>query len=223
VLGHAHRQHVAVEADRAGRQLGDGGHARPQALRGELPHEGTVLLQVLTDPLDLHAAPLGGGRGRQQRQGVEHRGGLATEGVEAGDGVAERRHRRVAEQGEQLALDGLAHDVLPAARLLVDVGVVQPDDVDQQALREPVLAHDRGGQLAPGLRQLQVPVALDGQQAVALHPGDRLADRRAALVQPLGDAGAEGDDPLLLQLEDRPEVHLRGVDEVVHWSPPCRP
>ena len=64
--------------------------------------------------------------------------------------------------------------------------------------------------------QLQVPVALDGQQAVALHAGHRLAHRGAALVQPLGDPGPQRDDALLLQLEDRPEVHLGGVDQVVH-------
>src|SRR3954468_796715 len=38
----------------------------------------------------------------------------------------------------------------------------------------------------------------------------------AALVEPLRDARAQRDDPLFLQLEDRPEVHLGGVDEVVH-------
>src|SRR3712207_8709092 len=55
--------------------------------------------------------------------------------LQSRDGIAERGHRRVAQQRQQLALDVLAHDVLPAARLLVDVGVVQADDVDQQALR----------------------------------------------------------------------------------------
>ena len=59
-----------------------------------------------------------------------------------------------------------------------------------------------------------MPVALDGQQAVALHPGHGLADRRPALVQPLGDARAQRDDALLHELVDGPEVHLGGVDQV---------
>ena len=67
---------------------------------------------------------------------------------------------------------------------------------------------------APVGRELQVAVALDGQQPVALHPRHGLADRRAALAEPLGDAGAKRDDTLLLQLEDGPEVHLGGVDQV---------
>ena len=66
------------------------------------------------------------------------------------------------------------------------------------------------------LGELEVPVALDGEQAVALHPGHRLGDGRAALVQPLGDAGAQRDDALLHELVDRAEVHLGGVDQVAH-------
>ena len=68
---------------------------------------------------------------------------------------------------------------------------------------------------AAELGQRQVPVALDGEQAVALHPGHGLADGRAALVQPLGDAGAQRRHPLLFQLEDGAQVHLGGVDQVV--------
>jgi len=40
-----------------------------------------------------------------------------------------------------------------------------------------------------------VPVALDDEQAVALHPGDGLADGGAALVQSLGDPGTLGTTP----------------------------
>ena len=93
---------------------------------------------------------------------------------------------------------------------------VEADDVDEQALGEPVLAHHPGRQRAALVGELQVPVALDGEQPVALHPGHRLAHRRAGLVEPLGDPGAQRDDALLLELEDRAEVHLRGVDEVAH-------
>ena len=93
---------------------------------------------------------------------------------------------------------------------------VEADHVDEQPLGEPVLAHHPGRQARALVGELEVPVALDGEQAVALHPGHRLADRRAALVQPLGDPGAQRDDALLLQLVDGPEVHLGGVDQVAH-------
>src|SRR3712207_719113 len=94
--------------------------------------------------------------------------------------------------------------------------------VHQQALGQAVLAHDGGGQLTALVRELQVTVALDAEQTVALHAGHRLAHRGTALVQALGDPGAQRDDPLLLEFEDRPEVHLGRVDEVVHSTPPCR-
>ena len=73
--------------------------------------------------------------------------------------------------------------------------------------------------------ELEVAVALDGEQAVALHPGHGLRDGRTALVQPLGDPGAQRDDALLDQLVDGPEVHLGGVDQVAHprHSPPSTP
>ena len=63
-----------------------------------------------------------------------------------------------------------------------------------------------------------MPVALDGEQAVALHPGDRLADRGAALVQALGDPGAQRRHAFLFELEDGAQVHLGGVDEIIHGA-----
>ena len=93
---------------------------------------------------------------------------------------------------------------------------VQPDHVGEQPLGEPVLAHHPGREPRALVGELEVPVALDGEQAVALHPGHGLADRRAALVQPLGDPGAQRHDALLDQLVDGAEVHLGGVDQVAH-------
>ena len=92
----------------------------------------------------------------------------------------------------------------------------QTEHLDEQAFGDAVLAHDLGGVLAAAGGELQVAVARHGEQAVALHPGDGLGDRGAALAQALGDPGAQGDDPLLLELEHRAEVHLRGVDEIAH-------
>ena len=64
--------------------------------------------------------------------------------------------------------------------------------------------------------ELEVAVAREREQAVALHPGHGLRHGRARVAEALGDTGAQGDDPLLLELEDRLEVHLGGVDQVRH-------
>ena len=53
----------------------------------------------------------------------------------------------------------------------------RPIDVDQQPLGQPVLAHHPGGLGAPVGAELEVAVAADVQQAVALHPGHGLATR----------------------------------------------
>ena len=66
----------------------------------------------------------------------------------------------------------------------------------------------------PSVGELEVAVALDGEQAVALHPGHGLGDGRAPGAEPLGDPGAQRHDALLLELVDGPEVHLGGVDQV---------
>ena len=126
------------------------------------------------------------------------------------------------EQLVDLLLHRLAHHVLPPARLLVGLLVGHADDVDQQQFGESVLAHDRDRLGAARLGERKMAVALDGQQAVALHPGHRLAHGRTALVQPLGDAGAQRRHTLLLQLEDGAQIHLGRVDEIIHSRRPSR-
>jgi hypothetical protein len=77
-----------------------------------------------------------------------------------------------------------------------------------------MLAHD-GDRLAASLvGQLQASIVSNVDEAVPLHSGHRLADRGAALVEPFGDAGAEGDDPLLFELIHGPQVHLGRVYEL---------
>ncbi|SCD91838.1 hypothetical protein GA0115252_124046 [Streptomyces sp. DfronAA-171] len=125
----------------------------------------------------------------------------------------------MAQEVEDAALDRFAHDVLPATRLGVDLLPLQADDVDEEALGEPVLAHDPGGEAAALLGQLQVAVAGDGDEAVPFHARHRLADGGAALVEPLRDAGAHGHHTFLLQFEDGAEIHLRGVDQSGHPCP----
>jgi len=96
----------------------------------------------------------------------------------------------------------------------MDLLPLQADDVHQQALGDAVLAHHPCRQLPTTLGELQVAVVRDLQQAVALHPRHRLAHGGAALLQPLRDPGAHGDDALLLEFEDGAQVHLSRIDQV---------
>ena len=115
-----------------------------------------------------------------------------------------------------LPLDVLGDDVLPPAGLVVDLLPVEPDHVDQQPLRQPVLPHHPGRPGPALVGQLQMTVALHVHEVVPLHPGHRLRDGRTALMQPLGDPGPERDDALLLELVDGAKVHLGRVDQVAH-------
>ncbi len=85
--------------------------------------------------------------GEPDQADVVEAGRADAEIRQARDGIAERRGGGVVEHLDQTALDILAHHVLPAARLGVDVLPRQPDHVDEQPLGQPVLAHhgDRRG------------------------------------------------------------------------------
>ena len=64
--------------------------------------------------------------------------------------------------------------------------------------------------------QFQVPVTGDVQQAVALHPGDGLAHRGSALLETLGDARTQRHYALFFEVVDGAQVHLGGIDQIVH-------
>ena len=121
--------------------------------------------------------------------------GLPSEGqaelVQAGDGVAVRADQRLVEQREDPALDRLAHHVLPAAGLDVQSSHSRPmtsasSRSASRCLRITAIARWRPCSVSSRCRSLG-----DVHQPVALHPGDGLADGRAALAQPLGDPGAQ--------------------------------
>ena len=136
--------------------------------------------------------------------------------LQARDRVAVRRLGRGVEQLDQPALDVLGDHVLPATSLVVHLLPVQPNHVDKQPLGQPVLAHHphRPGATLRG--ELEMPITQLVDQVVPLHPGDGLRHGRTTLMQPFGDPGPKRDDALLLELVDRPQVHLRGVDQVAH-------
>ena len=75
--------------------------------------------------------------------------------------------------------------MLPTAGLFMHLVPFEPDDLSEQALREAVLAHHVAGEPRPGGGELDRAVGLDDEQPVALHPGHRLRDGGAGLVEPL--------------------------------------
>lgn len=135
------------------------------------------------------------------------------------NGIAVRRRGRIVQHGDQATLHLFAHDVLPPARFGVYVFPAETDDIDEQALGETVLAHHRHGEAAPLLRQLQMAVTCDRQQAVTFHPCDSLTDGGTALLEAFCDTCPQGHHALFFQIVDRPEVHLRGVDQILHTQP----
>jgi hypothetical protein len=139
-----------------------------------------------------------------------------TELLETRDRVTERRGVVVVEDRQKTRLDLVAHHVLPAACLGVDRLPRQPDHVNEQTLGETVLTHHRGRVLPALLGELEGPVVGDPQQVVPFHTGHGLAHGWAGLLETLGDPSAERRNALLLQFIDRPEVHLGGIDEVLH-------
>ena len=92
---------------------------------------------------------------------------------------------------------------------------IEADHIDEQALRETVLAHHPGGQGTSSGRQLEVAVALDRDQAVALHARHGLRHRRHALGEPLRDPRTQRHCAFFLEFEDRPQIHLDGVDKIM--------
>jgi beta-xylosidase len=68
--------------------------------------------------------------------------------------------------------------------------------------------------VAPGFAQLQMPIALDMNEAVPLHPRHRLAHGGSGLAEPLGDTRPQWNDALFFEFIDGAQVHLCGIDQV---------
>ena len=198
----------AVDAQRELAVLGtvdDDALAGQQPGRLELDHAVDERLQVLVDaPHDARAAD------RHARQ-LGERPGLHDVG-RPGNGTAVRARARVAEQLDEVALEVVADGVLEAAGLLVHLRPRHLEHVDEQHLGEAVAPQHRGGVGPPGLGQVEHPVLVEADVALALEPLDGLAHGGGRHTEPLHDAGAHRDDAGLLELQDGLEVLLdRGV------------
>ena len=150
--------------------------------------------------------------------GVGERVQLAIERTGARDRVAVGAGRRVLEQLDEARLDVVGDHVLPPARLGVDLVPLEADDVDQQALGEPVLAHHALG-AAPALRGERERASLGAHVAVVAQPAHHLRDRRRRVVEALCQPRLDDLHAFFLELVDGLEVLLdRRVETGRHVS-----
>ena len=116
---------------------------------------------------------------------------------------------------------GLTHHMLPTACLGVDVLPGHSDDLNQQALGQPMLAHNAGGHRSTIFGEFQVAITLNHDEVVTFHPGDSLRDSGAGLPEALSDTSAQRGNALFLKFEDRTQVHFSGIDQIAHSFSPC--
>ena len=147
----------------------------------------------------------------------EQRGGGAFDLVaRPGDRVAVRAGRGVAEQRDELLLDVGRDRVLPAVGLLVDLLPLEPDDVDEQPLGEPVAADDGDGDLAALRREPEACGRRAARRSRAPRGGSR-SRRRPARTGRAAPPGGPGSASCLLL---RSPGSLRGTPR---WRRGARP
>ena len=117
-----------------------------------------------------------------------------------------RTRGRASEHTVHRPLDGVAHDVLPFAGLVVRVGPRQSEHVGEEPLGDAMAADDELGQRLTRRREPDGAIGRD--QALGLEPADHLADRRSADLQAFGDPGLDDGDVVLVELEDALAVFL---------------
>ena len=125
------------------------------------------------------------------------------------DRIAVGAGGRVSQQIHQSGFDIVGDHVLPAARLAVHLVPFQPDDIDEEALGQAVLAHDLLRQGLPTLSQRE-PAAIPGHVPVLSQAVQHLGDRRCGPPQPLRDAGLNHRHTLLRERQHGLEVLLDG-------------
>ena len=126
------------------------------------------------------------------------------------DRVAVRARLRVADGGEHALLEHGRHRVLQALGLLVDLVPGDAEHVGEEALDQPVAAHDALGVLGAGVGEGDRLVARARDVAVALQAADHLVHRRRRELHRPRDVGPRHRQTGLLQPEESLEVLLLG-------------
>jgi len=130
--------------------------------------------------------------------------------------------RRIAEYRDEARLDLVRDHVLPPPGLDVRSRPGEPDDVDEEALGQPVPAHDARRELGSLLGQCHA-TARAREVAVVREPPDHLGDGLGAVPEPLDKASLDDVHALLDESVDRLEVFLeRRVESVRHRPPAYR-
>ena len=111
---------------------------------------------------------------------------------------------------------GWGDDVFPSTGLVMDVDAIQPDDLGEQTLDEPVPAHHGLGPIVACLGEPQGTIPMQHDETVTLHPAHGLGHGRSRLMQPVDDASPTQVDALLEQFVERTQVHLGRVNEFAH-------
>jgi hypothetical protein len=157
------------------------------------------VLELVRDAYDLGA--LAGHEGSQQarrpRRPSRHR-------------VAVRAGLRVAQDRGDSLLHLGGHGVLEALGLVVRLPPGVAEDVDEEALDQPVAPHHpvRGGRA--GRREAQLLAVVEGQQPIALEAVDHLRDRWRRDAQEFGQPRGDHAAVLVAERVDRLEVFLDG-------------
>jgi hypothetical protein len=115
---------------------------------------------------------------------------------------------RVTDSGHHALLERRRHRVLEPLGLLVHVVPRDAEDVGQEALDQPVPAHDRGGVVAAAVGEEEGLVGLAGDVAVALQAADHLVHGGGGQVHGPREVGAGHRQPGLLEPVDPLQVFL---------------
>src|SRR6266705_6087091 len=143
----------------------------------EIAQQLEVFLQLLRYELDSRAIP---------RFESVHRDQVgAQDGAGAGNGATVRTGRRIAEEGEDAALDRRREAVLEMMRFIVRFRPAQPKDIVQEPLREAVSPRDLLCQVASSLRQVDRLLDVDADKAIARHAPNSCPRGRRSYAPPV--------------------------------------
>ena len=120
--------------------------------------------------------------------------------------IAVRAGRGVTKKFVHRHFDRIANDVLPAAGFVMRFGPGQLEYVGQKSFGQTVAADDLFGQTHA--RRCEHDCLVGGDEAFGLEPLHHFAHRRAADLQPFGNARLDDVDVILLELKDALAVLL---------------